>query len=79
MKGSVEHFRKALSKLRTGRASISVFEDVKIDYYGTLSPINQVATLAVPEPTLITIQPWETSVLEAIEKAIRAAVWRADG
>ena len=73
MKGSVEHFRKALSKLRTGRASISVFEDVKIDYYGTLSPINQVATLAVPEPTLITIQPWETSVLEAIEKAIRAA------
>jgi len=44
MKGSVEHFRKALSKLRTGRASISVFDDVKIDYYGTLSPINQVAT-----------------------------------
>ena len=73
MNGSVEHFRKSLSKLRTGRASISVFDDIKIDYYGTMSPINQVATLAVPEPTLITIQPWETSLLDAIEKAIRAA------
>jgi len=73
LKGSVEHFRKTLSKLRTGRASISVFDDIKIDYYGTLTPVNQVATLAVPEPTLITIQPWETSVLEVIEKAIQAA------
>ncbi len=73
MKGSVEHFRKDLSRLRTGRANISIFEDIKIEYYGTLTPVNQVATLAVPDPTLITIQPWDTSLLETIDKAIRAA------
>jgi ribosome recycling factor len=73
MKVSVEHYRKELSKLRTGRANINIFEDMKVDYYGALTPINQVATLAVPDPTLITIQPWDTSLLEAIEKAIRAA------
>ena len=73
MKGSVEHFRKDLSKLRTGRANIGIFEDIKVEYYGTLTPVNQVATLAVPDPTLITIQPWDTSLLETIDKAIRAA------
>ena len=73
MKGSVEHFRKDLSRLRTGRANIGIFEDIKVEYYGTLTPVNQVATLAVPDPTLITIQPWDTSLLEIIDKAIRAA------
>lgn len=73
MKGSVEHFRKTLSKLRTGRANISLFEDIKVEYYGALSPINQVATLGVPDPTLITIQPWDASLLAAIEKAILTA------
>jgi len=73
MKGSVEHFRKDLSRLRTGRANIGIFEDIKVEYYGTLTPVNQVATLAVPDPTLITIQPWDTSLLETIDKAIRAA------
>ncbi len=73
MKGAVEHFRKDLSKLRTGRASIQMFEDIKVDYYGTLTPINQMATLGVPDPTLITVQPWDPSLLETIEKAIRAA------
>jgi len=73
MKGSVEHFRKTLSKLRTGRANISLFEDIKVEYYGALSPINQVATLGVPDPTLITIQPWDASLISAIEKAILAA------
>ncbi len=73
LKGSVEHFRKDLSKLRTGRANIGIFEDIKIEYYGTLTPVNQVATLAVPDPTLITIQPWDTSLLETIDKAVRAA------
>lgn len=73
MKVSVEHFRKDLSKLRTGRANIGIFEDIKIDYYGSLTPINQVATLAVPDPTLISIQPWDTNFLDAIDKAIRAA------
>jgi len=73
MKGSVEHFRKDLSRLRTGRANIGIFEDIKVEYYGSLTPVNQVATLAVPDPTLITIQPWDTSLLETIDKAIRAA------
>lgn len=73
MKGSVEHFRKGLSKLRTGRASIQIFEDIKVDYYGNLTPINQVATLGVPDPTLITIQPWDPSLLDSIDKAIRTA------
>jgi len=73
MKVSVEHFRKDLSRLRTGRANIGIFEDIKVEYYGTLTPVNQVATLAVPDPTMISIQPWDTSLLEPIEKAIRAA------
>ena len=73
MKGSVEHFRKELSKLRTGRANLSLFEDIKVDYYGSLTPVNQVATLAVPDPTLITVQPWDPSLLETIDKAIRSA------
>ena len=72
MNVSVEHFRKDLSKLRTGQANLAVFEDIKIDYYGSLTPINQVATLGIPDPTLITVQPWDQSFLEAIEKAILA-------
>ena len=73
MKISAEHFRKDLSKMRTGRANLSLFEDIKVDYYGTQTPINQVATLGVPDPTLITIQPYDPSFLENIEKAIRSA------
>lgn len=73
MKVSVEHFRKSLSRLRTGRANISLFEDIKVDYYGALTPINQMATLGVPDPTLITIQPWDASLLDSIDKAIRSA------
>lgn len=73
MKASMEHFRKDLSKLRTGRANLSLFEDIKVDYYGSLTPINQMATLSVPDPTLITIQPWDPSLLDTIDKAIRSA------
>ncbi len=73
MKVSSEHFRKDLSKLKTGRANISIFEDMKVDYYGNQTPINQVATLGVPDPTLITIQPWDPSTLDEIDKAIRSA------
>lgn len=73
MKVSVEHFRGDLAKLRTGRANINIFEDIKIDYYGTLTPVNQVATLTVPDPTLIQIQPWDPSLLEKLDKAIQAA------
>jgi ribosome recycling factor len=73
MKVSSDHFRKDLSKLRTGRANIGIFEDIKVDYYGNQTPINQVATLGVPDPTLITIQPWDPSTLEELDKAIRGA------
>ncbi|MGH9629005.1 MAG: ribosome recycling factor [Bryobacteraceae bacterium] len=59
--------------IRTGRASVSLFDNVKVDYYGTPTPINQVATLHVPEPFLITIQPWDTSQIGMIEKAIRTS------
>jgi ribosome recycling factor len=73
MKVSAEHFRKDLSKLRTGRANLSLFEDIKVEYYGTLTPVNQLASLGIPDPTLITIQPWDPSLLEIVDKAIRAA------
>jgi len=73
MKTSADHFRKDLSKLRTGRANINLLEDIKVDYYGTLTPLNQVATLGVPDPTLITVQPWDPSLIDDIDKAIRSA------
>src|ERR1700730_8281154 len=58
---------------RTGRASVSLLDNVRADYYGTLTPLNQLATLHVPEPSLITVQPWDVSQIGVIEKAIRAA------
>ncbi len=70
MENSMEAFRKALSKVRTGRASLSLLDDVKVDSYGALSPLNQVATLTTPESRLIVIQPWDPQVLPSIEKAI---------
>ena len=73
MKVSAEHFRRDLSKLRTGRASINLFEDLKVEYYGALTPINQLAGLAIPDPTMITVTPWDPTLLESIDKAIRAA------
>ncbi len=62
------------SSLRTGRASVAIFEGVMVDYYGTPTPINQVATLNAPEPRLITIQPWDVSQINAIEKAILSSM-----
>ncbi len=73
MKLATEHYRKELSKLRTGRANIHIFEEIKVNYYGQPTPINQVATLSIPDPTLVTVQPWDPSMLEAIEKAIRSS------
>jgi ribosome recycling factor len=73
MKVSADHFRKELSKVRTGRANLSLFEDIKVEYYGTLTPVNQLASLGIPDPTLITVQPWDPTLLEPIDKAIRAA------
>ncbi|RJP82890.1 MAG: ribosome recycling factor [Desulfobacteraceae bacterium] len=59
-----------LKKVRTGRASLNIFDGIRVDYYGTLTPLNQMASLAVPESRLITIQPWDATVLKDIEKAL---------
>jgi ribosome recycling factor len=63
----------ALAIIRTGRASISLLDPIRVDFYGTPTPLNQVATLHVPEASLITLQPWDASQIGAIEKAIRAS------
>ena len=73
MDKTIEALRRDYSKVRTGRASTGLLDDVRIDYYGTPSPISQVATLAIPEPRTMTIQPWENKLIPAIEKAIMNA------
>lgn len=70
MDRAIESFKVELSKLRTGRATVTIFEDVKADYYGTPTPITQMANISAPEPRLINIQPFDISQLGAIEKAI---------
>jgi len=73
MSKSLDHYKSELKGVRTGRASVAMFEGIKVDYYGTPTPINQVGTLSAPEPRLITIQPWEPSLIPAIEKAIMSS------
>ncbi|RME37738.1 MAG: ribosome recycling factor [Deltaproteobacteria bacterium] len=73
MEKAIEALKRDLGKVRTGRASLSLLDDVRVDYYGTPTPLNQVGTLAVPEPRLITIQPWEKNLIPEIEKAIMKA------
>lgn len=73
MEKSIASLQDHLSKLRTGRASLTILDGIRVDYYGTPTPLNQVATLATPEPRLITIQPWETNLIPAIEKSIEKA------
>jgi ribosome recycling factor len=63
----------SMAGIRTGRASISMLDNVRVDYYGTPTPVSQVATLLVPEPSMITAQPWDVSQIGAIEKAIRSS------
>jgi ribosome recycling factor len=70
MNASLETFRKELNSIRTGRASLSILEGITVQYYGVPTPMNQVATLSVPESRLITIQPWDGSVIGEVEKAI---------
>src|SRR5215472_15030184 len=62
-----------MAGVRTGRASVSLLDNVRADYYGTPTPLNQLATLHVPEPAMITVQPWDSSQIGPIEKAIRAS------
>ena len=71
MKKAVEVLKGEFAGLRTGRASTVLVEDIKVDYYGSKMPLKQVAQISVPEPTQISIQPWDPSVIPAIEKAIR--------
>jgi ribosome recycling factor len=66
-------FQKDLAKIRTGRANVGMLDGVRVEYYGSTTPLNQLATLRVPEPRMITIQPWEKSVIQDIERAITSA------
>lgn len=73
MEGAVEDLRKRLASVRTGRAVVSLLDPVMVDYYGTPTPLSQLASVHAPEPTMLTVQPWDQTQLGAIEKAIRAA------
>src|SRR3954469_6256310 len=73
MEKAIEDIRKELTSIRTGRASITILDNIQVDYYGTPTPINQVAQLGTPEPTLVTVQPYDVSLVGPIEKAIRAS------
>lgn len=73
MQGVVESYKRELSKVRTGRASASLLDGVRVDAYGSVMPLNQVATVTIPESRLIQIQAWDTKLLAAIERAIHKA------
>ncbi|HET9698447.1 MAG TPA: ribosome recycling factor [Terriglobales bacterium] len=73
MEKAVEDFRKEMASVRTGRASVHMLDGVQVDYYGTMTPLNQLANVSAPEPQMITVQPWDISQLSAIEKAIRSS------
>lgn len=73
MSKALEDLRHELSTLRTGRATVGIFDHLRVDYYGVPTPLNQVATLGTPEPNLVTLQPWDTTLLAVLEKAIRTS------
>jgi ribosome recycling factor len=73
MEKALEDLQHAMATIRTGRASVHLLDNVRVDYYGTPTPVNQVANLHVPEPGMITISPWDVTQIGPIEKAIRAA------
>jgi ribosome recycling factor len=73
MEKALADLQHDMSSIRTGRASISILDHVRVDYYGTPTPLNQLANLHVPEPSLITVQPWDVTQIGQIEKAIRGA------
>lgn len=73
MEKAMSDFQHELAGIRTGRASVSLLDNVKVECYGTVMPLNQAATLHVPEPSLITVQPFDSSQIAAIEKAIRSS------
>ncbi|HUV06887.1 MAG TPA: ribosome recycling factor [Spirochaetia bacterium] len=71
MKKSIQALKDDLNTIRTGRASAALFEKIKVEYYGQQAPLNQVATISIPEARLVVIQPWDRSVLSEIEKVIQ--------
>jgi ribosome recycling factor len=73
MEKVVEDLRRNLSTVRTGRASVSLLDPITVDYFGTATPVSQVGTLAAPDPALLTVQPWDVSLLPVIERAILAS------
>ena len=73
MKKAIEAFKHDLGKVRTGRANLALFDDVRVEYYGSPTPLNQVATMTVVDARLITVKPWEKNLIPVIEKAIRIA------
>jgi ribosome recycling factor len=73
MEKAVSDLQHAMAGIRTGRASLGLLDHIRVDYYGTPTPLNQLATLHIPEPSLITIQPWDVSQIGPIEKAIRSS------
>ena len=73
MNDSVEHTRRELGAVRGGRASLAILEGVRVDYYGTDTPLQQVCSLTIPDPTMIVAQPWDLTLIAKIEKAIRSA------
>src|SRR2546423_987446 len=73
MDGHIEHVRRELAGVRTGRASVNILDSVHVDAYGSQMPLNQVASLSIPEPTTIAAQPFDPSLMGAVKKAIRSA------
>ncbi len=73
MEAVVDDLKRKLSNVRTGRATVGLLDTVMVDYYGTMTPLNQMASVAVPEPQLLTVQPWDMSQVNAVEKAIIGA------
>jgi len=73
MNVSVETVRRELASMRTGRASLAMLDGIRVDYYGTPTPLNQVGNLSTPDPMLIQVQPWDAKLLPVIEKAIRTS------
>src|SRR5712691_6297848 len=73
MEKAIDDIRKELASIRTGRASISILDNIQVDYYGVPTPISQVAQLATPDATLVTVQPYDVSLVGPIEKSIRSS------
>lgn len=73
MAKSIEAYRRELTKIRTGRASLSIFDGIKVESYGSKMPLNQVASITIPENRMIVIQPWDTQLINVIDKAILKA------